>query len=139
MTDATAPIPHRGDTKHGWATASRWSARLIGGVGVLMWAFSLIAHTLAGSEDEAIGAEGAAIATLAAVNAVAFIVANRYERWGGAAVVVTGTVFGLFAIATAGHNHWVAALVSGGPFMAAGFLFLLADRLSSDQANSHST
>jgi hypothetical protein len=75
---------------------------------------------------------------LAAVNTVAIIVANRYERWGGTAAVVTGTVFSLFAISTAGHNHWVAALVSGGPFIAAGLLFLLANRLSSDQANSQS-
>jgi len=35
----------------------------------------------------------------------------------------------VFVLATTGHNHWLAALVSGGPFIFTGAMFLVAERL----------
>jgi hypothetical protein len=43
----------------------------------------------------------------------------------------------VFALATAGHNHWLAALVSGGPFIFAGAMFVLAARF--EETGDHNT
>ncbi len=64
----------------------------------------------------------------ALANIGSVIGALRYARIGGASLVVAGSLFSLFAIITAGRNHWLAALVSGGPFVLSGILFLVADR-----------
>ncbi len=119
-------------------TVFRWSARVIGFLGVLMWTFALVANTMAGEGEDGVTAEGVALAILAAGNTLAFLVANRYQHVGGLLSVFTGVAFSAFAMATAGHNHLLAALVSGGPFIAAGVLFMLAGRFADDQALIHS-
>ncbi len=116
---------------------ARWSGRIIGGFGVLMWAFALIARTFVQPIRESADPEAIGLATLVVVNVGAFLAALRYERWGGIATLIAGSAFSAFALATAGHNHWLAALVSGGPFIFAGAMFLLADR--HDEAGDHHT
>jgi hypothetical protein len=116
---------------------ARWSGRIIGGFGVLMWAFALIAQTFVEPIRESLDPEAIGLATLVVVNVAAFFVALRNERRGGIATLIVGSAFSVFALATAGHNHWLAALVSGGPFIFAGAMFVLASRL--DEAGDHST
>ena len=61
-----------------------------------------------------------------------------YEPWAvGSAGKSPGSAFSVFALATAGHNHWLAALVSGGPFIFAGAMFVLAARL--EETGDHNT
>jgi hypothetical protein len=119
------------------AEIARWSARIIGGFGVLMWASALIAQTFVEPIRESVDPEAIVLAILVVVNVAAFVVALRNERRGGIATLIAGSAFSVFALATAGHNHWLAALVSGGPFVFAGAMFLLAARF--DEAGDHHT
>lgn len=109
-----------------WSTVLRWSGRLIGGIGVLMWTLALVAQTFVEPIEDANDAVSIGLLALYVVNVVAFAEGLHAEGRGGLAMVITGAAFSLFAIVTAGHNHWLAALVSGGPFIAAGALLLLA-------------
>ncbi len=113
--------------------ARRWlrrAARLTGGVAAGFWVLALVGSLIA---EESVGeadarSESVAIVVLVLLNVVGVAVAFRRERLGGALVVATGTAFSLFALASAGHNHALAMLVSGGPFLVSGLLFLAASR-----------
>lgn len=109
-----------------YADLARWGGRFIGGIGVLMWTFALVAQNFVEPIEDGLTGEAIGLTALAAANVVAFFVSLRYEHWGATACVVAGTVFSLFAIATAGHNHLLAALVSGGPFIFTGTMLWLA-------------
>ncbi len=115
-----------------WAEACRWSAILVGGVAVVMWTFALVAQTFVEPIEGTPSAAAIAIVIFVSVNPVAFLTATRYQRWGGLAMLVAGLVFSVVAVSTAGHNHWLAAIVSGGPFVASGALFLLTSSLRRD-------
>ena len=119
-----------------WSDAARWSGRIIGGIGVLMWTFAMVAQTFVEPIEDGVTAEAIGISTLVVLNVAAFLIALRYERSGAIACLVTGTAFCVFALVTAGHNHLLAAAVSGGPFVFAGAMFLLADQLD-EQAGHH--
>lgn len=112
-----------------WSDIARWSGWFVGGLGVLMWTFALIAQTFVEPIEDNVTAEAIGLAVLVVINVVAFIAAIRYERPAAIVCVLTGLAFCAFAIAIAGHNHWLAAAVSGGPFVFAGAMFLLAEHL----------
>lgn len=65
------------------------------------------------------------ITTAAVVTAVAWWRAGV----GGLLMVLFGLAFSTFGYISAGHNKWLAVLVSGVPFLVAGFLFLASHRL----------
>lgn len=110
------------------AAVFRWSARIIGAIGALMWTLVFVGQAFVGPNEEDAGVVAFMLAVLVVMNIVSFLAALRYERWGGTAAIVAGAALSLFAIATAGHNHILAAIVSGGPFLTAGLLFVLASR-----------
>lgn len=118
-----------------WSDIARWSGWFVGGLGVLMWTFALVAQTFVEPIEDHVTAEAIGLAVLVVINVVAFIAALRSERWASIVCIVAGLAFCVFAIATAGHNHWLAAAVSGGPFVFAGAMFLLAEHL--DEGADH--
>ena len=108
----------------------RLAARIVGVMGAVLWLVPLVAGlgTTEANQDvdddafwESVGVFVLAIANIGGV-ALAFF----REQVGGGWLLGSGVLFSVFAIVTAGRNHWLAALVSGGPFLAAGVLFLLA-------------
>ena len=104
-----------------------WAARVIGAIGAVMWAIPLVAGVVTGdsSEDGEL-LESLGVAVLAIANIGAVVLAFRRQRQGGMLLLATGGLFSIFGIATAGRNHWLAALVSGGPFILSGALFITA-------------
>jgi len=120
-----------------WSDIARWSGWFVGGLGVLMWTFALVAQTFVEPIEDNVTAEAVGLAVLVVINVVAFFAAVRYERRAAIVCIAAGLAFCVFAIATAGHNHWLAAAVSGGPFVYAGAMFRLAEHL--DEESSHQT
>jgi hypothetical protein len=53
-------------------------------------------------------------------------------RRGAWAMLVVGAAFSIFALFTAGRLHWFAMLVSGGPYLLIGVLFLVGKRTERD-------
>ena len=98
-----------------------------------MWLLPLVGglftddHTEDGSLAESIG-----VGVLASANIVGVVVAFRHPRIGGRLLLVSGVLFSLFALVTAGRNEAFAAAVSGGPFIVSGVLFILASRDDGD-------
>jgi hypothetical protein len=108
-------------------TASlRWSARAVGSLPALGWvSVGLVSALL---EREPWTRESAWMVLLISVLTLAVLLAWRREKLGGALLVVGAVAFGLFAYVTAGRNKGYAMLVSGGPFLLSGALFLAAWR-----------
>ena len=105
----------------------RWTARIIGLTASLMWLFILIASLI----EEGFGAmvtEGMMLGALVGIAVIGVVVGISNEETGGAIALPAGIALAVFAAVTAGRNHWLAILVSGGPFMISGTLFMLSAR-----------
>jgi hypothetical protein len=100
----------------------------MGAVVAGFWLFMGIGHAIDGSEP--FTAESAVMATLMSASVLGVLIAWRREGLGGAIVVACGVAHSTFALFAAGRNHVFAMLVSGGPFLLIGVLFLLAWRRS---------
>jgi hypothetical protein len=61
---------------------------------------------------------------LVAAVALGVLIGWWREAIGGAALVIVAITFSAFAWVTAGHSKGFAMLISGGPFLVAGTLFL---------------
>jgi len=99
-----------------------------------MWLLPLIGALVTGdtTEDGSL-AESIGIGVLAGANIVGVAVAFRRPRLGGRLLLLSGALFSLFALATAGRNEVFAAAVSGGPFIVSGVLFNVASRDERDR------
>jgi hypothetical protein len=105
------------------------AARVLGGLAAAMWLLPLVGALVTGDHtDEGTLAESVGVAVLAGANIVGVLVAFRHPRTGGRLLVVSGVLFSLFALVTAGRNEAFAAAVSGGPFIVSGALFSVASR-----------
>jgi len=105
----------------------RWTARIIGLTASLIWLFILIASLI----EEGFGAmvtEGMMLGALVGIAVIGVVVGISNEETGGAIALPAGIALAVFAAVTAGRNHWLAILVSGGPFMISGTLFMLSAR-----------
>lgn len=125
MMLATHPTQPRGQ-----ATIS-WTARVIGLTASLMWLTMLGAHLF----EEGImplEAEGMTLGALILIAVAGVVTAFFKEDTGGSITLVAGIALSIFALVTAGRNHWLAVMVSGAPFAAAGILFLTSARMSRD-------
>lgn len=122
---ATQPIPPRGQA------TIKWMARLIGLTASLMW-LTMIGADLVVEGILPLEPEGIILGVLilAAVSGVATAFIN--DDVGGSITLVSGIALSVFALVTAGRNHWLAVLVSGAPFMVAGALFLIGAHMSRD-------
>lgn len=100
---------------------------MAGATGVVLWAVPVVAALITREpvEEDAL-AESIGIGVLVVLNVAGVLIAFRHERFGGRVLLATGVAFAVFALLTAGRNHWLAAAVSGGPFMLSGALFLRA-------------
>jgi MYXO-CTERM domain-containing protein len=58
------------------------------------------------------------------------------ERIGGIVLLVIALAHGTFALISSGHNRGFAVLISGGPFLLIGLLFLASWRRRSSQGAS---
>ena len=104
----------------GWV---RWIARGLGSLAAVWWLFIGVAETI--SPHSPRSAEGAILGALVTCAVLGVLAAWWKERIGGLVLVLAGSALCVFAYLTAGHNKLLAVLVSGGPFLAAGILFLL--------------
>lgn len=110
------------------------AGRIVGGLAGAFWVLALAAGLFgegAGegtTTGEASDVESAGIVVLVVLNVASVAIAFGRERLGGTFLVVAGSAFSFYALASAGHNHVLAMLVSGGPFLASGLLFLGASR-----------
>lgn len=116
-------------------------ARTIGTLAAALWTVPLVA-TLLGADDpgtDGPGTEGVGVGILAVANIAAVAIAWHNPRLGGLLLLGTGAVFAAFAIVTAARNHWLAVAVSGGPFLLAGVLFVIASAGRADAARRRHT
>ena len=109
--------------------ALRWIARVVSTLAALLWVLTGVAHAVV--EPEPLIWESWVLAALILAAAVAVAITWRQERIGGPALVAVGVAFSTFALITSGHNHAFAMLVTGGPFLLSGLLYLLLRKRSS--------
>lgn len=102
----------------------RWTARTIGSIVALFWV--LIAIVAGISETSGLTLEGFIIAIMVTGNTIGVITSWVNERRGGLITLLFGIAFSTFALFSAGHNHALAMLTSGGPFILVGTLLLIA-------------
>lgn len=100
----------------------RWLGRGIGSFAGAWWLFIAIAEVIVDRTSWSL--EGAVLGGLVGVTALGVLVAWWRERIGGTIVVVGAAALCVFAYVTAGYNKGLAVLISGGPFLVAGILFL---------------
>jgi hypothetical protein len=106
--------------------AARWSCRLARLWGTLVAAFWLFLGALiqiGGAEPWT--TESAVLAVLLVAAALGVVVAWWRPGLGGATLVAVAVAHAIFAYLAAGHSKAFAMLISGGPFLVAGVLFLL--------------
>lgn len=108
----------------------RIAARLIGVAASSFWVFVLVTAAIV-EGVRPIEVEGLLLAGLVLVATAGVVLSFFRERAGGILTLVVGITLALFALATAGRNHWLAVAVSGAPFMVAGILSVIASRRSS--------
>ena len=103
----------------------RWIARILG---TLVAGFWLVIGILSGlGEPKPWEPESLIMAGLMIASAMAVGTAWWRERRGGILVIACGVAHMVFALIASGHNHGFAMLISGGPYLLVGILFLLSD------------
>jgi hypothetical protein len=106
----------------------RWIARIFGTLIVLLWLIVALAYgTLEPSE---LGAEDIMMAILVVGTTIGVLLAWKLERIGGIITLLFGIAHSIFALFASGHNHAFAMLISGGPFIVIGILFLIVSARS---------
>ena len=100
----------------------RWTARGIGSFVAAFWLFVGIASAMAEPHPWAL--EDAIMAGLTACSALSVLIAWWRERVGGTMVVICALAHSAFAYVASGHSRGLAMLISGGPFLLIGLLFL---------------
>ena len=105
--------------------------RVARGVGSFVAAFWLFAGIGSGmAESGPMGLEDAIMAVLITSTVVGVAVAWWRERIGGTMLLVCAVAHSTFAYFAAGHNKGFAMLISGGPWLVVGLLFLASWRRS---------
>lgn len=106
----------------------RWTARIFGTTIVFFWMIVALAYGIQGSTEQ--GMEDTLMAILVIGTTIGVLLAWKFERVGGFITLLFGIAHSIFALLAAGHNHAFAMLISGGPYIVTGILFLLADTRS---------
>jgi len=111
----------------------RWAARVIGllaaGFFLAMLIGSAVAEVLT-EGLEPITIEGILIGVLGALGLAGCIVSWWRERLAGILLVLTAAGFGIHIGLCAGHNHFLAWLMVGFPYLVAAVLLFYSWRLS---------
>ena len=111
--------------------AIRWTARIFGTLIVLFWLFVAFVSGITDPSEPEIESIIMAILILGTTSGV--LVAWKVERIGGLITLFFGIAHSIFALIVSGHNHGFAMLISGGPFILTGSLFLIANHRSRDR------
>jgi len=109
-------------------TAIRWTARTIGTIVVIFWVLIAIGYGI--TEPSKLALEDMVMAVLVAGTTIGVLLSWANERTGGMITLLFGIAHSTFALIASGHNHVFAMLISGGPFILVGTLFLLAEKRS---------
>ena len=109
------------------ADVPRWIARVIGSLASAIFLLIIIAGALSGEEPWT--AESTILTVLFAASALSVLIAWWKEGLGGSLVTACGIAGCIFGGVAAGRNKLVAGLITGGPFVVAGFFFIVSQRL----------
>jgi hypothetical protein len=112
-------VSNNGDRATKWM---RWIARGIGSLVVAFWLFMGIAYDIVESRPWTL--EDMIMAGLVTTSALGVLIAWWREGIGGIILVICAAAHSTFAYVVAGHNKALAMLISGGPFLLIGSLFL---------------
>lgn len=99
-----------------------WTARVYGSAISGFWL--LVGILESSGEQEPFTWESTGVVFFIIAMAAATVFAWRNARRGGWLLVILAALFSTFALFSAGRNHAFAMLVSGGPFLVSGLLFL---------------
>jgi hypothetical protein len=102
----------------------RWTARGIGTFVAVYWLAIGVISAVTGTDPWSW--ESTALTMLVLVNIVGVVLAWRWESIGSPVMVLGSIALGIFAYFSAGRNKVFASLISGGPFLLSGLLFLLS-------------
>ncbi len=127
-TAVETPAP-KGDAAAKWM---RWLASGIGSTIAGLWVLIGGLHGIGDSESWTW--ESTAISMLVAAAALGVLIGWWKEAIDGVVLVTVVTVFCAFAWVSAGHYKGFAMLISGGPFLVAGILFLGSWRRTATRA-----
>ncbi|GAB4575809.1 MAG: hypothetical protein Kow0077_29140 [Anaerolineae bacterium] len=108
-----------------------WLARIYGSL--LAGGWLLLGVLSLFEEPEPYSVEGTFVAIFMIAGAVFTAVAWRDPKLGGRLLTGMAVLFGLFALASAGRHQVFAMLVSGGPFLISGLLFLASARWAASE------
>ncbi len=125
-----SPVRTKRPKSSGWGVA----ARIVGTTASIWWVFILVASLIAEGFDS-IEAEGTVLVALIFFAVIGVAIGFTREDIGGVIALLAGVALGVFAVITAGRNHWLAVLVSGGPFILTGVLFLLSAHRNAQQGH----
>ena len=112
-------VSNNGDRATKWM---RWIARGVGSLVVAFWLFMGIAYDIVESRPWTL--EDMIMAGLVTTSALGVLIAWWREGIGGTILVICAAAHSTFAYVVAGHNKALAMLISGGPFLLIGALFL---------------
>ncbi len=112
-------VSNNGDRATKWM---RWIARGVGSLAVAFWLFMGIAYDIVESRPWTL--EDMIMAGLITTSALGVLIAWWREGIGGTILVICAAAHSTFAYIVAGHNKGLAMLISGGPFLLIGTLFL---------------
>ena len=106
--------------------------RVLGTALSAIWLLIFLAGLIAGDDEVTVDDDAAiqgAVLTLLGLAAIAgFALSFRRNRQGALLTLVVGCLLCVFALVTAGRNHWLAGLVSGVPWIVVAGLILVAER-----------
>ncbi len=114
-----ANVSNTGDRAAKWM---RWIARGIGSLVVAFWLFMGIGYGIVESGPWTL--EDTIMTGLVITSVLGVLIAWWREGIGGIILVVCAVAHSTFAYIVAGHNKGFAMLISGGPFLLIGILFL---------------
>jgi hypothetical protein len=118
-----------------WGTVLRIGARVLGLLDLGVWLVFALADLFAPTGPPTttrVSVEGMSLMVILCAFAFAFILAWWREGQGGALLLAVGLAFGAFAYTLARFNNAKIAVISGGPVLLVGGLFLGARALSRD-------
>jgi len=114
-----ANVSNAGDRATRWV---RWIARGIGSLIVALWLFVGVASGISESGPQTL--EDTIMTGLVITSVLGVLIAWWREGIGGTMLVICAVAHSTFAYIVAGHNKGLAVLISGGPFLLIGILFL---------------
>jgi hypothetical protein len=102
-------------------------AKTFAALAAAFWLFAIIADFIVAlqKEQDPFLLEGLLLTLLVLINSVGALLAWWRAKTAAIVLILGGVALSIFAVLSAGHNHLLAVLVSGAPFLLAGLLIRL--------------